>query len=474
MFVPTSRSTTTIEDANAETLDISPSYHLRSILGSGQQLRFLRAFLATPPSPPLSALLDHLIRVPNDRRPRAILQHTFQLKIWDPARPPFRQSRATRAQPYPASQRAVLPSLVVVAGWTSLGISIEGNGCVLGIYGARRPHVRTLRLEKRWSTYVRQLSVPSVLVPYLDTFWPVNSAILRPSAHPPFRHSTPPVVSLATARFVVVIVAAGQISRGRCNEGIGLVLGGYRTPVTLLPLHTPWPTAPLLRPSKVLAVAHFRMVMPLTVTRRSYTLQGFIFGFHAFENGGPSTHAHCRPALRSHRYLWTRSRESTPSYHFVQGNPWSAVHFCKKIPSTMEENYQSFSLHLSVTVRPSPIILFLLRPRINGNIVRCGASNHSFGSITVRHYMHSFHIFRIFGTNLLVPAPVRPTFAPVELESLARLPPCIPGPAAPLLRPSKPLTGHHLRVVVCPIIDAIFAFCDLVHLRPRDIGCVGM
>ncbi|KAJ7263399.1 hypothetical protein C8J57DRAFT_1512899 [Mycena rebaudengoi] len=78
MFVPTSRSTTTIENANAETLDISPSYHLRSILCSGQQLRFLRAFLATPPSPPLSALLDHLIRVPNDRRPRAILQHTFQ------------------------------------------------------------------------------------------------------------------------------------------------------------------------------------------------------------------------------------------------------------------------------------------------------------------------------------------------------------------------------------------------------------
>ncbi|KAJ7261415.1 hypothetical protein C8J57DRAFT_1513945 [Mycena rebaudengoi] len=77
------------------------------LLSSGQQLRFLRAFLATPPSPPLSALLDHLIRVPNDRRPRAILQHTFQLKIWDPARPPFRQSRATRAQPYPASQRAV-------------------------------------------------------------------------------------------------------------------------------------------------------------------------------------------------------------------------------------------------------------------------------------------------------------------------------------------------------------------------------
>ncbi|KAJ7228080.1 hypothetical protein C8J57DRAFT_1730681 [Mycena rebaudengoi] len=138
MFVPTSRSTTTIEDPNAETLDISPSYHLRSILGSGQQLRFLRAFLATPPSPPLSAFLDHLIRVPNDRRPRAILQHTFQLKIWDPARPPFHQSRATRAQPYPASQRAVLPSLVVVAGWTSLGISIEGKGGVLGIYGARR------------------------------------------------------------------------------------------------------------------------------------------------------------------------------------------------------------------------------------------------------------------------------------------------------------------------------------------------
>ncbi|KAJ7216688.1 hypothetical protein C8J57DRAFT_1732498 [Mycena rebaudengoi] len=138
MFVPTSRSTTTIEDANTETLVISPSYHLRSIRGSGQQLRFLRAFLATPPSPPLSALLDHLIRVPNDRRPRAILQHTFQLKIWDPARPPFRQSRATRAQPYPASRRAVLPSLVVVAGWTSLGISIEGNGCVWGMYGARR------------------------------------------------------------------------------------------------------------------------------------------------------------------------------------------------------------------------------------------------------------------------------------------------------------------------------------------------
>jgi hypothetical protein len=72
-----------------------------------------------------------------------------------------------------------------------------------------------------------------------------------------------------------------------------------------------------------------------------------------------------------------------------QGNPWSAVHFCKKIPSTMEEKYQSFSLHLSVTVRPSPIILFLLRSRINGNIVRCGASNHSFGSIRVRHTIPS-------------------------------------------------------------------------------------
>ncbi|KAJ7236311.1 hypothetical protein C8J57DRAFT_1530119 [Mycena rebaudengoi] len=186
--------TTTIEDANAVTLDISPSYHPRSILGSGQQLRFLRAFLATPPSPPLSALLDHLIRVPNDRRPRAILQHTFQLKIWDPARPPFRQSRATRAQPYPASQRAVLPSLVVVAGWTSLGISIEGNGGVLGIYGARRSMTPLFPGSKQLATsHLRVVTFIIVMCRAETSTDPMFGLYDLKNAGPPTASAVPPL-----------------------------------------------------------------------------------------------------------------------------------------------------------------------------------------------------------------------------------------------------------------------------------------
>ncbi|KAJ7239136.1 hypothetical protein C8J57DRAFT_111712 [Mycena rebaudengoi] len=143
------------------------------------------------------------------------------------------------------------------------------------------------------------------------------------------RHSTAAVVSLATARFAVSYRRGGSHLMGdvysmewshferlrgskcplcACFSHLGIFRTNllthtpvrlrfarfWRQSVTPPPPDSPWPTAYLLRRSKLLAVAPFRPMMSPIVTHRSYTPTDSIIEFYDLENCGPPTHASYR------------------------------------------------------------------------------------------------------------------------------------------------------------------------------------
>jgi hypothetical protein len=111
---------------------VHPLHLLSSHFALPQELRFLRTFSSPPAFGSSYVLLARPDSVPTRRRPRTIPSNVVHVEILDLPHPPFRQSRATRAQLSPASQPPVLPSLAVIPGQTSWDACTGGNGPLSG------------------------------------------------------------------------------------------------------------------------------------------------------------------------------------------------------------------------------------------------------------------------------------------------------------------------------------------------------
>ncbi|KAJ7238149.1 hypothetical protein C8J57DRAFT_114811 [Mycena rebaudengoi] len=106
---------------------VQPLHLLPSHFAFRHELRFVRTFSSSPAFGSSFVLLAGSGSFPTGRRPRTIPASAIHVEILDLHLPPFCQSRATRAQPSPASQPPVLPSLVVIAVQMSLEACIKGR-----------------------------------------------------------------------------------------------------------------------------------------------------------------------------------------------------------------------------------------------------------------------------------------------------------------------------------------------------------
>lgn len=111
---------------------VQPLHLLPSHFAFRHELRFVRTFSSSPAFGSSFVLLAGSGSFPTGRRPRTIPASAIHIEILDLHLPPFCQSRATRAQPSPASQPPVLPSLVVILGQMSWDACTGGNGPLSG------------------------------------------------------------------------------------------------------------------------------------------------------------------------------------------------------------------------------------------------------------------------------------------------------------------------------------------------------